>query len=147
MTNTINPGAFSYGSQEQNWVAKMLDPQYQAERAARKAAEQLEAQRLEEALQAQELRYQVMTQAGPAVIDLIRQYHAQNRPALTREVRKTFMERLNGATEHEFDTTLDVLKQSGEVIEKPTSTGISGYSTEGFMGEKSMDLHVVADLG
>ncbi|MGW2566840.1 hypothetical protein [Streptomyces sp. NPDC001537] len=142
---SINPGAFNYGSNE-NYFSKMLDPQYQAERAARKAEEQLEAQRVQEALQAQEKRYQVMTQGGPALISLIRQYTDSNRPALTAEVREMFKQHLEGATDHEFQQTLDVLKASGDVYEKPTSTGISGYSTEGFMGQKITDLHVVEDL-
>lgn len=145
MTNAINPGAFNYGTNESYW-ARVTTPEYQAERAARKAQEELEAQRVEEALQAQEQRYQVMTQAGPALLSLIRQYNNSNRPALTSEVRELFKQQRKDATDEEFQMTLDVLTQNGDVIEKPHSGGISGYSNEGFMGEKISALWSTAQL-
>ncbi|MGQ4388917.1 hypothetical protein [Streptomyces sp. SAS_270] len=143
MTDT---NAFNFGAQE-NWFARYSDPKNQAERAARKAQEELDAQRQAEAEQAAQLRTQVMYRSGPAIISLIRQYVNSNRPAMTTEIRNLFKQQLKGATDHEFQESLECLKQQGEVIEKATTTGYSGASTEGFMGERVTNLWVVADLG
>lgn len=143
MTDT---NAFNFGANE-NWFARYSDPKNQAERAARKAQEGAEAQRQQEEQQAAEMRNQVMYRSGPAIISLIRQYVNSNRPAMTNEIRNLFKQQLKGATDHEFQESLEFLKQQGEVIEKATTTGYSGYGTEGFMGEKVTNLWVVADLG
>lgn len=137
--------AFNFEANE-NWFARYTDPKAQAERAARKAAAIDAEQRrmIEDYKQRQTAA--VMEQAGPAVLSLIRQYHASSRPALTSEVKELFKEHLQGATDSDFHTALDVLVQNGVVIEKPTTTGYSGYSTEGFMGQRVTDLHVVEDL-
>lgn len=127
--------AFSFGANE-NWFARYSDPQAMAQRANRKAEAMAEEQRrmIEDHKQRQTAA--VMAQAGPAVLALIRQYNDQNRPALTSEVKELFKQNLQGATDSDFQTTLDVLKESGAVMEKVTTSGISGYGTEGFMGQK-----------
>ncbi|WP_145969029.1 hypothetical protein [Streptomyces hyaluromycini] len=136
MTDT---NAFNFGANE-NWFARYSNPQAQAERAARKAAAIDAEQRrmIEDHKQRQTAA--VMEQAGPAVLSLIRQYNDQNRPALTSEVKKLFKEHLQGATDQDFQTTLAVLTESGAVMEKVTTSGISGYGTEGFMGQKTTAL-------
>ncbi|MER6476783.1 hypothetical protein [Streptomyces filamentosus] len=141
VTNPLNPNAFNFGSQERtyNYWADRLNPQKEAERKAKQAALDAEQRRMISAHQEQQRAQQVMTQAGPAVIDLIRGYASQNKPAVTSQVGRDFQERLSGATSEEFQSTLQFLKENG-VIHELTS------STQGFMGERTNHLYVIEDL-
>ncbi|MFH8716236.1 hypothetical protein [Streptomyces zaomyceticus] len=139
--NPLNPNAFSLGAQERtsNFWADRTDPRKQAERAAKRDALEAEQRRTVAAYQEQQRAQAIMTQAGPALVDLIRSYDSQSKPAVTSQVRRDFQERLSGATDDEFHTTLAFLKENG-VIHELTS------STQGFMGEHTTHLYVIEDL-
>ncbi|MFE5547657.1 hypothetical protein ACFQ71_28065 [Streptomyces sp. NPDC056534] len=136
-----NPNAFNFGSQERsnNFWANHMAPQKQAERRAKQEAIESEQRRMISAHQEQQRAQQVMSSAGPALIDLIRGYGSQNKPAVTSQVSRDFQERLSGATAEEFQSTLQFLKENG-VIHELTS------STQGFMGERTTHLYVIEDL-
>ncbi|WP_208900572.1 hypothetical protein [Streptomyces incarnatus] len=128
-----NPNAFSFGASENYW-ARVTTPEYQAEKRAKEAAMEAEHRRMIEAHQREQHRQAVMSQAGPAILDIVHQYLGQNRPAVSSAVKAQFLERLPGATEIEFNNALEVLEQSGH-IHKLVS------STQGYMGERTYHLY------
>ncbi|MEW2117213.1 hypothetical protein AB0945_18875 [Streptomyces sp. NPDC005474] len=128
-----NPNAFSFGANENYW-ARALDPQVQAERRAKKAQEEAEAERQAEQQRDAWQRQAVMSSAGPAILDLVNGYLAQNRPAATGKVQADFLKRLKGSTPDEFRNALEVLKQTGHVHELTSDT-------QGFMGERTTHLY------
>ncbi|MGV9428479.1 hypothetical protein ACWDO7_29870 [Streptomyces sp. NPDC003656] len=128
-----NPNAFTFGANENYW-ARVTSPEYQAEKRAREAQEKLEAERAAEQQRNEWQRQAVMSHAGPAIMDIVQQYLAQNRPAVASAVKAQFLKRLPGSTEVEFDNALAVLQQSGH-IHKLTS------DTQGFMGERTYHLY------
>ena len=135
----VNNPAFSFGTKEtSNWWTNALDPQVQAERQAKRDAMDAEQLRMIQAHQEQQRTQAIMTHAGPALVDMIRKYDAQGRPAVTTQVERDFTEALPGATPEEFRTALEHLKTSG-IIHELTS------STQGFMGEKTTHLYVLGD--
>lgn len=79
-----------------------------------------------------------MNHAGPAIMDLINGYLAQNRPAVTSQIQDAFLQRLKGSTPGEFQNALEVLKQTGHVHELVSST-------QGFMGERTTHLYPLGD--
>ncbi|MCX5234624.1 hypothetical protein OG824_05180 [Streptomyces prunicolor] len=131
-----NPNAFTLGTQERsdNYWARVMTPEYQAAKQAREATEKLEAERQEQQQKDEWQRQAVMNFAGPAILDIVQGYLAQNRPAVSNDVKATFLERLPGATEAEFRNALEVLKQTGHVHELVSST-------QGFMGERTSHLY------
>jgi hypothetical protein len=136
MTNPMNP--FTFGAQERssNYWARVLDPQYQEEKKAKQEAMEVEQRRMVAAHQEQQRAQAIMTHAGPAIVDMIRKYDAQGRPAVTTQVERDFTEAIPGATPTEFRTALAHLKASGIVYELTSST-------QGFMGEKTTHLYVL----
>ncbi|MEU0582582.1 hypothetical protein [Streptomyces sp. NPDC006132] len=132
-----NPNAFTFGAQERsNYWARILDPQYQEEKRAKQEAMETEQRRMIAAHQEQQRAQAIMTHAGPALVDMIRKYDAQGRPAVTTQVERDFIEALPGATPGEFRTALEHLKASGIVYELTSST-------QGFMGERTTHLYVL----
>ena len=132
----INPNAFTIGTQERsdNYWARVMTPEYQAEKRAREATEKMEAERQEQQQKEEWQRQAVMSFAGPAILDIVQGYLAQNRPAVSNDVKATFLERLPGATEAEFRNALELLKQTGHVHELVSST-------QGYMGERTSHLY------
>jgi hypothetical protein len=135
MTNT---NAFTFGSQERsdNYWARVSAPEYQEEKRAKQEALETEQRRMIAAYEEQQRAQAIMTHAGPALVDMIRKYDAQGRPAVTTQVENDFMEALPGATPGEFRTALEHLKASG-IVHELTS------STQGFMGERTTHLYVL----
>ncbi|MDX2762947.1 hypothetical protein PV729_19520 [Streptomyces europaeiscabiei] len=131
-----NPNAFTFGAQENSYWANRLDPAKEAERKAKKEALESEQRRMIAAHEEQQRAQAIMTHAGPALVDMIRKYDAQGRPAVTNQVERDFTEALPGATPGEFRTALEHLKASG-IVHELTS------STQGFMGEKTTHLYVL----
>ncbi|MBW8737171.1 MAG: hypothetical protein JF621_08595 [Streptomyces turgidiscabies] len=136
MTNPMNP--FTFGAQERshNYWADRLDPVKEAERKAKQDAMEAEQRRMIAAHQEQQRAQAIMTHAGPALVDMIRKYDSQGRPAVTNQVERDFTEALPGATPDEFRTALEHLKASG-IVHELTS------STQSFMGEKTTHLYVL----
>ncbi|MFC7980228.1 hypothetical protein ACFUT3_33990 [Streptomyces cinereoruber] len=150
MTNVFNPNAFSFGSQERtsNFWATHMDPTWQAEREAKREAMEAEQRRVIAAFEDQQRAQEVMTVAGPALIDLIRGYDSQNKPAVTSQVRQDFIARLKGATEDEFNSTLHFLKETGIIHEQTAGMGHSAFGHQGSMWEQQKThLYVIEDLG
>ncbi|MGK3943170.1 hypothetical protein ABK046_32625 [Streptomyces caeruleatus] len=135
-----NPNAFTFGVQERsdNYWADRLDPVKEAERRAKQDALEAEQRRMIEAHAERQRAQAIMTHAGPALVDMIRKYDAQGRPAVTTQVERDFTEALPGATPGEFRAALEHLKASG-IVHELTS------STQGFMGEKTTHLYVLGD--
>ncbi|MBP5892887.1 hypothetical protein ABZ722_09235 [Streptomyces longwoodensis] len=132
-----NPNAFTFGSQERsNYWGRILDPQYQEEKRAKQEAMEAEQRRMIAAHQEQQRAQAIMTHAGPALVDMIRKYDVQGRPAVTSNVERDFTEALPGATPDEFRMALEHLKASG-IVHELTS------STQGFMGERTTHLYVL----
>ncbi|MDG5801686.1 hypothetical protein P9869_03220 [Streptomyces ossamyceticus] len=130
-----NLNAFTAGASENYW-ARVTTPEYQAEKRAKQDALEAEQRRMIAAHQEQQRAQAIMTHAGPALVDMIRKYGAQNRPAVTAQVERDFTEALPGATPDEFRTALEHLKASG-IVHELTS------STQGFMGERTTHLYVL----
>jgi hypothetical protein len=130
------PPAFNFGATERsrNFWTNALDPKVQAEKRAREAQERLEAERLAEHQRNEWQKQAVMSQAGPAIMNIVNQYLAQNRPAVSSKVQEVFLSRLKGSTPDEFRNALEVLKQGGYVHELVAST-------QGFMGERTTHLY------
>ncbi|MBV2354668.1 hypothetical protein KUM39_09875 [Streptomyces sp. J2-1] len=130
------PDAFNYGAHERsdNYWARVMTPEYQAQKRARQEQEKLEAERAEEQQRAEWQRQAVMNHAGPAIMDIVQQYLGQNRPAVASAVKAQFLKRLPGSTEVEFENALAVLQQTGH-IHKLTS------DTQGYMGERTYHLY------
>ncbi|MEU0197977.1 MULTISPECIES: hypothetical protein [unclassified Streptomyces] len=127
-----NPNAFTAGAQEGNWWANYVAAA--PEREAKRQAMEAEQRRMIEAHQREQQRQAVMSQAGPAILDLIQGYLNRNTPAVTTQVERDFIEALPGATPEEFRTALEYLKQGGHVHELVSST-------QGFMGQKTTHLY------
>lgn len=131
-----NPNAFTFGAQERNYWADRMDPAKEAERRAKQEKLETEQRRMIAAYEEQQRAQAIMTHAGPALVDMIRKYDAQGRPAVTNQVERDFTEALPGATPGEFRTALEHLKASG-IVHELTS------STQGFMGERTTHLYVM----
>ncbi|MFJ3672057.1 hypothetical protein ACIPSE_36945 [Streptomyces sp. NPDC090106] len=131
MTNT---NAFSAGAQEGNWWASYVAST--PEREAKKRAMEAEQQRMISAHQEQQRGQAIMSQAGPAILELIEGYLNRNSPAVKSQVEHDFTQALPGATPGEFRTALEYLKQGGHVHELVSST-------QGFMGERTSHLYTL----
>ena len=121
--------AFSFGTEERSWWATSLDPEVQAQRA-------MESQLAEQAAlkEAEFQRVQELTQhAGPALIEIIRTYSAQNIPAKLDEVSMAFNESFPSVN---FREILEVLVNQGLVH-------MNRVSQNGFMGAETWHLHLL----
>ncbi|MET8975890.1 hypothetical protein ABZX85_09735 [Streptomyces sp. NPDC004539] len=134
-----NPNAFSFGASENYW-ARVMTPEYQAEKKARQAQEKLEAERAAERQRNEWQKQAVMSAAGPAILDIVNGYLAQNRPAVSSEVQEVFLNRLKGSTPVEYRSALEVLKQNGYVHELVSST-------QGYMGQRTTHLYPLLQEG
>ncbi|MEU8869316.1 hypothetical protein [Streptomyces umbrinus] len=130
-----NPSAFNFGAQEKSFWQRALDPQYQAEKRAKQEAMDAEQQRMVQVHRERQRREAVLTQSGPAVIEIVKAYDAYERPtpAKTSEVERQFAEHFPNAAPGEFRNVLEELKGMGVLHEVTSSIG--------FMGARDTNLH------
>jgi len=131
-----NPNAFTFGAQEtSSFWSNRLDPQKEAVRQAKQTAKDNEQRRMIQAHAEQQRREAVLTQSGPAIVEIVKAYDAYERPtpAKTSEVERHFSEQFPNAAPGEFRNVVDELKSMGVIHEVTSSIG--------FMGARETNLH------
>jgi hypothetical protein len=129
----VNTNAFSTGAQEGNWWANYVAAA--PEREAKQAAMEAEQQRMVEQYKEQQRREAILSQSGPAIVEIVKGFDAYERPtpAKTSEVERQFQEVFPGAAPGEFRNALEELKGMGVIHEVTSSIG--------FMGARDTNLH------
>lgn len=131
-----NPNAFTFGAREtSNFWTNRLDPQKEAERLAKRQAMDAEQQRMVKVHQERQRREAVLTQSGPAIIEIVKAYDAYERPtpAKTSDVERQFSKHFPDSAPGEFRNVLEELKGMGVLHEVTSSIG--------FMGARDTNLH------
>ncbi|MEV0471475.1 hypothetical protein [Streptomyces prunicolor] len=132
----VSTNAFTFGTQERsNYWQRVLDPEYQAQRAAEKEAKDAEQYRMVEQYKEQQRREAILSQSGPAIVEIVKGFDAYERPtpAKTSEVERQFSEQFHNAAPGEFRSVLAELKSMGVIQEVTSSIG--------FMGQRDTNLH------
>ncbi|WP_155056962.1 hypothetical protein [Streptomyces blattellae] len=131
----VNTKAFQFGIQERSYWERILDPEYQAQRAAEKQAKETEQRRMVEQYKEQQRREAILSQSGPAIVEIVKGFDAYERPtpAKTSEVERQFQEAFPTAAPGEFRNALEELKGMGVIHEVTSSIG--------FMGARETNLH------
>ncbi|WP_330282024.1 hypothetical protein [Streptomyces sp. NBC_00588] len=132
-----NPNAFTFGTQERsdNYWARVTTPEYQSEKRAKQDALEAEQRRMVEQYKEQQRREAILSQSGPAIVEIVKGFDAYERPtpAKTSEVERQFQEVFPGAAPGEFRNALEELKGMGVIHEVTSSIG--------FMGARDTNLH------
>ncbi|WP_326722787.1 hypothetical protein OHT59_28665 [Streptomyces sp. NBC_00243] len=131
----VNTNAFTFGVRERSYWERVLDPEYQAQRAAEKQAKDAEQNRMVEQYKEQQRREAILSQSGPAIVEIVKGFDAHERPtpAKTSEVERQFSEHFPDATPGEFRNVVEELKAMGVIHEVTSSIG--------FMGARDTNLH------
>lgn len=135
----VNNNAFAFGTQERSYWQRVLDPEYQAQRAAEKEAKDAEQRRMIAAYEEHQRREAILSQSGPAIVEIVKGFDAYERPtpAKTSEVERQFQEAFPGAAPGEFRNVVEELKAMGVIHEVTSSIG--------FMGSRDTNLHYMGE--